>query len=77
MKRNRKHTLLPCLMLLGLLVGVHQGRIALWKDQDPVPVKVLPYSVDMLPQPLQQALQAGIPIESMEDLENLLKKYLP
>ncbi len=75
--KKKRDQLLPWLMLLGLLLGVHKGKLALWKDQDPIPVKVLPYPVELLPVPFQQALEKGIPIESAEDLEELLKKYLP
>ncbi len=76
MKRNQRQRLV-CLLMAGFLLGIYKGRIALWKDQDPEPVRVLPYTAELLPPPLHQALQIGIPIESMDDLEELLEKYLP
>lgn len=74
MKRKQ---MLANLLCLGFLLGVHNGQIALWKDQDPIPAKVFPYSVSELPVPVQLALRSGIPINGMEDVERLLEKYLP
>ncbi len=74
MKRKQ---LISTIVSFGFLLGIHQGRIALWKDQDPIPAKVFPYCVSELPTPVQLALRAGIPIEDLSDLEALLEKYLP
>ncbi len=77
MKKQMLCTLLPGCLLLGFLLGIHNGRVALWKDQDPEPWRVFPYAVSALPRETRQALKAGIPIENMEDLENFIKNYLP
>ncbi len=77
MNRQKLRVFLCNFLLLGLLLGVKDGFVALWKGQDPEPYKVFPYAVSSLPKAAQQALRAGIPIESMEDLERLIKNYLP
>ena len=74
--KNLSH-LLTCALLAVYLLGVHEGKIALWKNEDPEPVKVFPYSVSMLPEEAQKRLEAGIPIESIEQLRKLAEAYLP
>ena len=65
-----------CIIMLGFLLGIHQGRIALWKDEDPNPIKVFPYSAKLLPVADRRALEEGIRFESAEDLNRLLADYL-
>ncbi len=77
MKKKRLSLLLCQFLLFGFLLGVRNGRIALWKYDNPTPIKVFPYSVSALPKQARQELEKGIPIDSMEDLERLLEKYLP
>ena len=67
---------LSILFLFGFLLGVHQGKVALWKDDDPKPVRVFPYSAQLLPPADRQALEEGIRFESEEDLMRLIKDYL-
>ncbi len=76
---NRQHILsgLCSFLLFGFLLGIHDGQIALWKDQDPIPCKIIPCPVSALPAHVQTALKKGIPIDSMEDFEKLIEKYLP
>lgn len=72
----KKKPLLAQLVLLGFLLGIHNGRVALWNDQDPEPCRVFPYAVAALPAQVQNALQQGIRIESEADLEKLLENFL-
>lgn len=65
--------LLTSLFLLGFLLGIHNGRIALWKEPDPEPMRVFPYPVSALPQDIRQALEHGITIDSEADLDALLE----
>lgn len=60
----------------GLLLGVHNGYIALWRDGVQEPVRVFPYRAELLPQRDQMLLEAGIPIESQSRLHSLLEDYL-
>ncbi len=63
------------ILCLGFLLGVHNGQIALWQDDDPQPIKVFPYSASCLPEADQKALHKGIPINSKEDLARLLEDF--
>lgn len=63
-------------LIFLFILGCKDGYIALWKDSDPEPVKVFPYSVSALPDPDRQALEKGIRIENKEDLIRLLEDYL-
>ena len=72
-----KHSSLLCTFILfGFLLGVHQGRIALWQDTGSEPIKVFPYYARMLPAADRRALEDGIRFESSEDLIRLLTDYL-
>lgn len=62
--------------LFSFLLGVHEGRIALWKDEDPQPVKVFPYYARMLPAADRRALEEGIRFESVDELVRMLEDYL-
>lgn len=63
------------ILSLGFLLGIHNGKIALWQDDDPQPIKVFPYSASCLPEADQKALHKGIPINSKEDLSQLLEDF--
>lgn len=63
-------------LLMGLILGSHNGYIALWKEGSPEPEKVFPYRVTSLPPADQQALEQGIPIGSAQNLARLLEDYL-
>ena len=76
MKRSVLCRRLCPLLLLGFLVGVSNGRLALWKDDLAEPWKVFPYPVSALPPETQQQLQQGIRVDSMEDLDRLLENLL-
>lgn len=72
----RKQRILLNFLVFGFLLGVYEGRIAIWKDHQKDPVKVLPYQVSMLPEADQRALQKGIRIESLAQLHKMLEDYL-
>ena len=76
MKHHRLQHMLCSLLLFGFLIGVHEGRIALWKDGSPEPWRVFPYPVCVLPGKDRIALKNGIRVDSMEDLNRLLENYL-
>ena len=71
-----KFSNLFCVLFLGFLLGIHNGQIALWRDEDPEPIKVFPYSAQMLPVADRRALEEGIRFESKEDLLRLMEDYL-
>ncbi len=76
MKRPHPGRRLCAMILLGFLLGVQDGRIALWKDGEAHPWRVFPYPVSALPTETQQALKNGIRIDSSEELNQLLENLL-
>lgn len=76
MKHPRLRQQLCTLLLLGFLIGIHDGRIALWKDDSPEPWRIFPYPVSVLPEEDRNALKNGIRVDSMEDLNRLLENFL-
>ena len=63
-------------ILLGFILGIHDGHIALWEDAAAAPVEIFPYRAEMLPISDQQALEKGIHISNQQDLNQLLEDYL-
>ena len=72
----KKKKILLNFLLFGFILGVYEGKVALWKDQQKDPIKVLPYQVSMLPEADQQALEKGIKIDSLTQLHKMLEDYL-
>lgn len=64
------------IVLLGFLLGIHEGKIALWKENDPEPMQVFPYRAELLPEADQKALKKGIKIDSIRQLNSLIEDYL-
>lgn len=73
MKRNH---ILCSLALFGFLLGVYKGKIAIWHNEDPQPLKVFPYYAHMLPEADRLALEEGIRFESVNDLKRLIADYM-
>ncbi len=71
----RIHHIINYLLALGFLVGVKDGKVALWKDGEPQP-RVFPYRVETLPEADQKRLEEGIRIEDGSKLAQLLEDYL-
>lgn len=65
-----------CTMLLGFLLGIHNGQIALWKDEDPQPMMILPYKAESLPIKERMLLKKGIRFDSLEQIEKIVSEYL-
>ena len=63
-------------LAMSFLLGIRNGCVALWKDGSPEPIRVFPCPVSTLPAQALEALKAGIPIESLEQLEALAENYL-
>lgn len=63
-------------LIFTFLIGNHKGFIALWTEDTKEPAVVFPYSVASLPLADQAALEQGIQIESMDQLNRLLEDYL-
>ena len=76
MKKKMLSHLLSLALVAVYLLGIHDGKIALWEGDDPEPVRVFPYRASMLPEEARKMLEKGIPIESMDELRKLAETYL-
>ena len=63
-------------IILGFLLGTYNGRLAVWKGDDPEPYRVYPCPVYLLPQAEREMLQKGIRIDSMDDVSYFLENFL-
>lgn len=72
----RKQTVLANILLIGFILGIHEGRIALWKDDQAKPMKVFPYQASILPEEDQKRLEQGIHVDSLRELYKLVEDYL-
>ena len=72
----KKKKILLNFLLFGFILGVYEGKVALWKDHQKDPIKVIPYQVSMLPEADQKALEKGIKIDSLAQLHKMLEDYL-
>ena len=72
---KRSHSIY-CILCFGYLLGVYRGQIALWKEPDPKPIHIFPYSVSMLPQEDREALEKGIQADTITELTRRLEDYL-
>ena len=73
-KRTRR--ICTMVLLAGFLLGIRDGRLALWRDGDPHPVQIYDIRADSLPPADRLQLRRGIRIESREALWLLLENYL-
>lgn len=72
----RPEPITSMLAALGLLLGIHNGCIALLEDGNPEPLQVYPCRASMLPEADQHRLSSGIRIENESRLHRLLEDYL-
>ena len=72
-----KHTrrIFYSILLMGFLLGIHNGYIALWKNDDPEPAKIFPYKASLLPPEDQRRLEQGIKFENSADLSQILEDF--
>ena len=68
--------LLCNLLVFGFLLGIYEGKVALWRENETKPMKVFPYFASMLPKADQKALSKGIKIDNFSQLHQLLEDYL-
>ena len=64
------------ILLFGFILGIHEGKVALWKENSPKPIKVFPYQASLLPEADQQRLKEGVHVESISQLRKLIEDYL-
>lgn len=63
-------------LIFLFILGNHNGFIALWQGQSPLPARIFPYSVSALPKADQNALEKGIIVRTEEELNRILEDYL-
>ena len=64
------------IVLLGFLLGIEGGKIALWEDGKKDPIRVFPYSASMLPQKDRALLEKGMHFDTKEELMARIEDYL-
>lgn len=71
---NNRHFI--CFLALTMILGCHKGYLALFRTNDPLPLKTYPYRLEVFPPEDQAGLRQGIPVSSEEELTRLLQDYL-
>ena len=71
----KKKTLLTNLLLFGFILGIHEGRVALWKEGQQKPIKVFPYQASMFPPADQKRLEEGVHVDNLTELRKLIEDY--
>ena len=72
----KKHRHIYLALVLSFILGIRDGNIALWKEGSAEPVRVFPCRAETLPPQARSALEQGIPIDSIDQLEALAENYL-
>lgn len=62
-------------LALGLLLGIKDGYLAIWNEEDPQPVCVLPCKASSLPPADQILLRRGLHAAGPQELMALLEDY--
>ena len=75
MEKNAK-TALFALLLSGLVLGLHGGKLALLDGETGKAIEVFPLRACLLPPADQESLAKGIRVDSRDALERLLEDYL-
>ena len=68
--------MISAVLLLGFLLGIHEGYVALWEDGKAEPVEIYPYRAQYLPEADRQALEEGIRPQNERALQQLLEDFL-
>lgn len=69
-----KEKILVYLLAVGFVLGLKNGYLTLWKNENPV--EVYPYQAKFLPLSDQKMLKNGIEIHSETELAQILEDYL-
>lgn len=64
------------LLIFGFLLGIYEGKIAIWSDHKKEPLRVFPYSASQLPKHDRERLQAGIRFNTLNELKEFVEDYL-
>lgn len=75
MTKKREHAA-ALLLCAGFLLGIHEGRLAVWRDDDPEPLHRFYVRAEELPPADQILLRRGLRAEDEQALYALLDDYL-
>ena len=75
MKRKTAN-LTAMLLIPGFLLGIHEGKVTLWRDGSPRPEQIYDIRADSLPPADRLELGRGIRVEDTEELWMILENYL-
>ena len=73
---RRTKTRAAMVLLAGFLLGLHDGRLTLWREGTVHPEQIYDIRGDSLPPADQIKLRRGIRVESREELWEILENYL-
>ena len=73
--KNRSKRLLSMLLAFGFLLGIRNGRLALWRDGDAHPEQSYDIRADTLPPADRLRLRQGIRVQTREEVWQLLENY--
>ena len=74
--RIKSKRLLTMLLACGFLLGVRNGKLALWRDGESHPEQIYDIRADTLPPADRLRLRQGIRLETREEVWLLLENYL-
>ena len=67
---------LVAIILAGYLLGIRSGHIALWRHGEQTPLRIFPWSANMMPQKIRSALEQGIYVEEDSDIGRLIQDMI-
>ena len=70
------HKIGTLLAALGFLLGIHEGRLTLWRENDPHPLQIYDIRADSLPPADRLALSRGIRAGNREEVWQILENYM-
>ena len=71
-----KQRIIANILIFGFLLGIYEGKVAIWSDNRKEPLRVFPYSASMLPEKDQKTLESGIHFNNLHDLKKFIQDYL-
>ena len=74
--RKRLSHIAIAVLCFSFLLGIKNGKVVLWKDGQSEPVKTYSYPLSMLPKEAREALKNGVPLESEQQLYDMIQDYL-
>lgn len=75
MKKRYLH-LAALALCFSFLLGIKDGKVVLWEDGKSEPVKTYSYPLSLLPKEARDALAKGVPLESEQQLYDMIQDYL-